>query len=50
MDTFLPGHVKVSHSFEYGFDDSSQKAGNAAMENYLNGLNPRPSKHAPTAP
>ncbi|MHA6762516.1 nucleic acid/nucleotide deaminase domain-containing protein [Streptacidiphilus sp. PAMC 29251] len=50
MHHFLPKNVQVSHSVEYGATDASKAAGNSAMENYLNGLNPRPSKHAPAAP
>jgi hypothetical protein len=46
MDHHLPSGVAVSHSVEYGTDPSSQAAGNAAMENYLNRLWP----NAPRSP
>ena len=50
MHHYLPPSVQVSHSVEYGATDASKAAGNSSMENYLNGLNPNPSKHAPSAP
>lgn len=38
MSGFLPSHVKVSHSIEYGSTAASRKAGNEAMRKYLDGL------------
>ncbi|MEY9963009.1 hypothetical protein ABIA33_001035 [Streptacidiphilus sp. MAP12-16] len=46
MHHFLPGHISVTHSTEYGPGAASQLQGNNNMKDYLNGLNPNPSKHA----
>ncbi|MEY9943521.1 nucleic acid/nucleotide deaminase domain-containing protein [Kitasatospora sp. GAS1066B] len=45
MHHYLPDHVKISHSVEYGETPDSRKAGNQLMEHYLNALRmPKPFK------
>ncbi|MGW6909027.1 nucleic acid/nucleotide deaminase domain-containing protein [Streptomyces sp. NPDC054940] len=41
MSEYLPDSVRVSHTVEYGDTPESKQKGNAEMERYLNGLNPK---------
>ncbi|MFG2548364.1 nucleic acid/nucleotide deaminase domain-containing protein [Streptomyces sp. NPDC048581] len=45
MSHHLPDSVQVSHTVEYGATEDSKKQGNAQMEQYLNGLNPKKRSH-----